>query len=131
MRKPDRSSVHDKELLTVTITPGGLLAAHERALWPSLHELTGFKTHQTFVGGRIITPSRAEFEIDGKGIALNLLCPFPTDSSPPNLLRTARLSRVTESLKARARLLEILACKYGFGGLGPAESRQKVWRLSS
>lgn len=122
--------MHDKELLTVTITPGGLLAAHERDLWPSWHELTGFRTHQTFVGGRIITPSRAEFEIDGKGIALNLLCPFPTNSSPSNLLKTAGLSRVTESLKAKARLLEILACKYGCGGLRPIESGQKVWRLS-
>lgn len=68
----------------MTITPGGLLlAAHERALWPSRHELAGFRTHQAFIGGRIITLSRAEFEIDGKGIALDLLCPFPTDSSPP------------------------------------------------
>lgn len=100
-----------------------------RALWPSRHELTGLRTHHTSVGGRIITESRAEFEINGKGIALNLLCPFPTDSSPPSLLKTARPSRVTESLKARARPLEILACKYGCGGLGPAKSGQKGWRL--
>lgn len=52
------------------------------------HELVGFRTHQTFIRGRSIILSRAEFEIDGKGIAFNLLCPFPTDSSPPSLLKT-------------------------------------------
>lgn len=73
----------------MTITAGGLLlAAHERAPWPSRHELVGFRTHQTFIRGRSIILSRAEFEIDGKGITFNLLCPFPTDSSPPSLLKT-------------------------------------------
>lgn len=95
-----------------------------RALWPSRHELAEFRTDQAFVGGRNIPLSRSEFEIDGEGIVLNLLHPFPTDFSPPSLLETAGQSRVTEFPKVRGRLLKILDCEYGCGDLAPAESAQ-------